>query len=334
VAAQASLFSAAIDFGAFPTLEDAAGAAGQFIATNNLVRIHAINLSFGIDVPSGYLGDGTNKFSSFIDWSARVHDVLYVVAGEEVNVPIGVPSDNFNGITVAMSRKDSSGKYRIVDDDNVFLSNPFSPLSERTYTDLLAPGRGVLVTGPGNSSSIAPPGTSFAAPHVTGGVALLQEHANTQIGNGVAGWTPQARRHEVMKAVLMNSADKVAGRLGSTRTVLKKNGDTWDQSLADRDSFIVLDEGMGAGHLNVARAVTQYASGAQGPNGVPVPLIGWDYDSTDFDGDINKYVLNQELAQGSYISITLAWDREVTFSVDNLTVATSLMVTAKSMRTM
>ncbi len=47
-----------------------------------------------------------------------------------------------------------------------------------------------------------------------------------------------------------------------------------------------------------------------------MPVIGWDYDSTSGLNDINKYAFSQELMAGSYISITLAWDREVTFLSD------------------
>jgi len=55
-------------------------------------------------------------------------------------------------------------------------------------------------------------GTSYAAPHATGVVALLQEYARA---NGLGA---DSRRHEVMKAVLMNSADKVAGLVCSPKT--------------------------------------------------------------------------------------------------------------------
>jgi len=55
---------------------------------------------------------------------------------------------------------------------------------------------------------------------------LLQNHANN------VGWVENARRHEVMKAVLMNSADKLEDNgdgnlLGMTRTVLDSNGNDW-----------------------------------------------------------------------------------------------------------
>ncbi len=311
---QAMLFGGGDAPGILQDAVDLAAVDAQHIVTRNNGDIAAMNMSFGFQPLPGELGDGTSTISSFIDWSASFHDTLYVIAGAETNNEGYLFVDTFNGIVVGFSQK-NNGVYRQVHTGNVSLPNPFSPLSERSYIDILAPGDNINMSGPGNGAFTAS-GTSYAAPHVTGTVALLQEHANTQIGNSVPGWGPLAKRHQVMKAVMMNSADKVSGRLGSTRTVLKKNGDTWDQSDADRDDFIPLDEEMGAGHLNVSRALTQYSSGAQGPNGVPVPLIGWDYDSTDFDGDINKYVLNQELVQDSYISITLAWDREVTFSID------------------
>jgi len=318
VAPQAKLFASGNVVGMFQDSLDIDSVTGQYIATRNNGNISAINMSFGYNALPGELGDGTSKISSFVDWSARVHDVLYVIAGSETSVPGRRLSDNFNGITVAMSKRDTNNIYSIVDGGNIFHSNPLSPRSQRTYTDLLAPGAGVTVAGQGNSSRTVS-GTSFAAPHVTGTVALLQEHAITQINNGITGWNPNenARRHEVMKAVLMNSADKVAGRLGSTRTVFKQDGvSTWDDSFAAFDDLLPLDEEMGAGHLNAARAVQQFAPGEFEPNGAPVPVIGWDYSDAGGLNSIKKYAFNQELLQNSYISITLAWDREVTFSSD------------------
>ena len=69
-------------------------------------------------------------------------------------------------------------------------------------------------------------GTSFAAPHVTGTIALLQQYA---VGNFAA--NANARRHEVMKAVIMNSADKIKDtgnglRLGMTRHHTPRQGNS------------------------------------------------------------------------------------------------------------
>jgi len=59
---------------------------------------------------------------------------------------------------------------------------------------------------------------SFAAPHVTATVALLQEFGDfalrrtlllRQLGIRQLNWSLASRRQEVMKAVMLNSADKV-----------------------------------------------------------------------------------------------------------------------------
>ncbi len=166
-------------------------------------------------------------------------------------------------------------------------------------------------------------GTSFATPHVTGTVALLQQYADQKIPSiGGPRWTANARHHEVMKAILLNSADKIQDTgngklLGMERTALDKDNKTWLQSEAylDIDGRRVLDDQMGAGHLNAKRALTQFKTGEfESSVTVAVPQIGWDYGTTDGGGDINKYLLNGSIAAGQYISMTLAWDRRIQFA--------------------
>jgi Ca2+-binding RTX toxin-like protein len=134
-------------------------------------------------------------------------------------------------------------------------------------------------------------------------------------------WDTDARSHQVMKAVLMNSADKKEGILGMKKTILNSDPKVeldWLHSDAFRQQEIPLDKEMGTGQLNASRAFTQFKPGEWGPadfvrqsEATRVPLIGWDSSFMFGDGLTNKYTFGQALKKGSYISMTLAWDRKV-----------------------
>ena len=173
---------------------------------------------------------------------------------------------------------------------------------------------------------------------------MLYQYANERISAGV-GWNAvNSRRHETMKAVILNSADKfiddgtvippgqvnpvpIGGLLGMTRTVLKEaqpgnpdptwfDSEAWDDSNEGVGSRVPLDIEMGAGHLNASRARTQFAAGEYDADGADIPTLGWDYGTTTGAADINRYQFAGELEGGSFISITLAWDRVVSFATD------------------
>ena len=336
VAPEALLYAA----GYKPTGFDAdpeAASMGQLIATRMTPtggRVHAINMSFAI---SGDVPDGDDLLTQFVDWSANHHDVLYVSAGREDNTASGVfaPTDNYNGITVGTSSKVGSVYSQVAprnDFDEPIVGSIEGP---RTAIGLLAPGEDIEMRGLGDilASDVVNDGTSYAAPHVTGTVALLQQFAGQKIiSPGGQQWNAtRARRHEVMKAVLLNSADKLkddgtfaapGSLLDMERTVLDQNGNNWLQSEAYGDepfsigSFVPVDKQMGAGHLNAKRALQQFSPGEYDSDAADVPVIGWDYGHTTGAGDLNKYAIAQPLLADSFISISMAWDRVVTFDND------------------
>ncbi len=149
-------------------------------------------------------------------------------------------------------------------------------------------------------------------------------------------WTgPAAYRHELMKAVLMNSADKlkddgsldypgIPGNipeghlLGMTRTVIRKDGSNYFASTSFPGpsqvfpDLVPLDIEMGAGHLNALRAFDQYKAGGYQYN-EEVAMRAWAVGETATGGPnrIRRYQLEDPISDQSFVSLTLTWDRHV-----------------------
>lgn len=303
----------------------------QHIALQNSGDVRAINFSFGEPLnrdprPDAVL-DGNALLTLCIDWSSRFHDVLYAIAGNQGKGGIPIPTDNFNGLNVAFSSR-RGGIFNKVDVSNLAgtnygvsgrLAGKEFNLDGRRSISLVAPGNNIPLLNPdGKLNKVT--GTSFAAPHVTATVALLQEFSDRQTHKKQLNWSVDARRHQVMKAVLLNSADKIQDignglNLGMTRTLIDKQNQNWLGSDAYKDPAIPLDAQMGTGHLNAFRAYKQFSAGQWQPS-VAVPAIGWDYRIVN-TGASTEYVLAKPLKQGSFVAITLSWDRLVELNDNN-----------------
>ncbi len=328
VAPDAQLYSAAVG-----TPEDLTGQpqeclASQHVALQNGGDVRAINFSFGEplipDAGNSAALDGNALLTKCIDWSSRTHKLLYVVAGNQGQGGIPIPTDNFNGINVAYSTE-RDGSFSRVDTSNLssapartsYYIPPEANAGNRRSIDLVAPGSGIDMFEP-DGTRIISSGTSFAAPHVVATVALLQEFGDRQFRAGASQWSLDSREPLVMKSVILNAADKVkdtgdGNLLGMSRTILDENGKDWLQSDAYKDQSIPLHAQLGTGHLNAFRAYEQLAGGQWAPGNIPV--IGWNYSRAEETQQ--DYAFEQPLAGGSYVSATLSWERVVELNSDD-----------------
>ena len=325
--------------------------AAQHVARQYNGTVRAINFSFGELLsedprPNAKL-DGDALLTLCVDWIAATYNTIPIVAGNQGKGGIPIPTDLYNGFTVGFTRE-ADGIYRQLDRGNL-IDEPYLDRNSNgkydqgeVFTDLNKDGkwtagvespidgrRSMAILAPGNNLKLPTlqgkfknaNGSSFATPHVVGTIALLHEYANRQITSGY--WSIDARRHELIKAVLINSADKLKdlgdGKiLGMSKTILDAFGKTWIDTEAYPSREIPLSRNLGAGQLNANRAFQQYQAGQQSPsNGLAnISAIGWDTNIVEVD-KYQEYVFSDSLVADSFISATLTWDRQVKLNDKN-----------------
>jgi subtilisin family serine protease len=300
------------------------------VLAGQISDVRAVNHSWGSGPLPANGNDGSDPSSLAMDYFSSRYDSLQVIAGDEEQMPPshpGAPSDAFNVLNVSMLTDASlmgTGVYDRYDNINRFVPSP----GFRDTVHLAAPGRAVLMPLLGGNTYATNNGTSFAAPHVTATTALLQQHGNAQAGPR---WDGSKRVHQVMKAVLLNSADKLkddgtivpkGNLLGMEKTIYTDPAgtQTWLNSGAYTDLNDPLDDNIGAGALNANRALKQYSPGefdSDVTSNGQIPLIGWDNAFSLGTGGVHNYFFNTSLLANSFVSITLSWDRIVNL-VDNV----------------
>lgn len=260
---------------------------------------------------------GNDPWTVSLDGMVAASHKTFVVSSGNSGPPVntvGSPSNGFNTISVAALAYGNDPNQYAYNQATDFSSRSPSDVGTptgvipliRAAVDISAPGDTLTLAyyggttgsnaggtdptnGAGNYYSGFAAGTSFAAPIVAAGAALVVDagYANFNGGESVDG--------RVIKAVLMNSADKTIG---------------WNNGQSVVNGVVTttqaLDYTTGAGALNLTKAFDQYLGGTTGGAGTDVQEIGWKL-GTVAGNDYVDYNIVPDLLGGTTFTATLTW---------------------------
>lgn len=202
--------------------------AAQYIAGGAGGQEHmtSINYSGAVKLTTEPL-DGTGLLAKGMDYLSSRHATIFVLAHNNDRVSTKyTPQDAYNVIVTggAIQSHGQDKPYDKVAADY----KPQYTADGRSMTDIIAPWDYAL-TLPNKTGGViaatyndkALKGNSFAAPLVNGTIALLEQYAANPDNNV----SLEFAQPEAIKAIILNSADKVAGRIGMGRTVLRQDGE-------------------------------------------------------------------------------------------------------------
>jgi len=289
-----------------------------------------INSSYGGRIDPG----GVDLFTIYTDaMSFTNSDTLHVISagnyGSSGANTVTTPGSGYNAMTVAAlgsanafnsvasfsSRAPQDFAYL-----NYAASNTVTISGVRAAVDIAAPGESLTSafyggqTGgnnaslPGSVDAGSNPsaydnvnGTSFSAPIVAGGAALLYSAAKTlpQLATNA-----EATESMVVKSLLLTGADKTTG---------------WSNGQATTNGVVTttqsLDWAVGAGRMNLERTFDVQVNGQTGVNGQSTGAQGavlgngWDFGASQ-NGINNDYTVSDVLLGGSTFTTSLSWMRE------------------------
>jgi hypothetical protein len=321
--AVATGFSAA-DLGSFDTTAESVITPFKALFTGvGGTRADVINSSWGMSDPTASAVE-----CLAIDGLARQNPTVAFVAsaGNGGTEAVAAPGACFNGIAVgSLGGADFLQPSEFSSRGLVDFYNPATGVTHsavRAAVDLAAPGEQLFLaaylggsgslgasTNPGIAAMIQNPsatdlyftnmdGTSYAAPIVAGGIALLKDVANTHPLYNLNA-LPLASDSRVVKSVLMAAAKITAG---------------WDngQTLINGVNVTTqaLDPATGAGALDLTGATSVYFYGTTdvaGAGGGSINPLGWDAGTINLNAAANDYTFATPFAQDFALTVALNW---------------------------
>ncbi|MGE3108446.1 MAG: S8 family serine peptidase [Phycisphaerales bacterium] len=285
-------------------------------------RANIINVSWGRDWDDP--DTETDGLALLGDWAMARHGVLMVAAAgnegseadrvgfEHARGRITSPGKGYNVLTVGGTARGAganlAARYQTVWSDSSYgpahYADGAGGFNYVDKPDVVAPATIVGLATNTNDTAYRDTngGTSFAAPQVAGTAAILHDY-----GRHNALSTDQ----RVMRAVIMNGANK---------SVQDRNNVRWDKNPNLGQGLHSVSNDTGTGMFDAAESFDQYAAGSHGPTfvgatytGNEVPLVGWNLNTVTGEGpsNSNDYRTQKELCKGSYVTATLAWNRQV-----------------------
>ncbi len=174
--------------------------------------------------------------------------------------------------------------------------------SVRARVDIAAPGEAVIAawstTNATGYASVS--GTSFSAPIVAGGAALIADAGKDKFATNA-----NARSNMVIQSVLQTGATKTAG---------------WDNGTTNVSGVLkttqALDYETGAGRMDVGTSLSIYSDGTtdvSGLSGGTIAAKGWDFGGAVVGQD-NDYTFAQLLEGGTKFTASLVWNAKVNYT--------------------
>lgn len=285
--------------------------------------------------------DAGTEESAFIDALAyeNKHTSITISAGNRINngsMSLNRPTSfaqSFNAISVGAL--DNVPNYDELAEFSVTSPSDFyNPITQETIKnvrpaiDICAAGTNIAgayydASNPVTDDFYVASGTSFSAPIVAGTVALmasLSKELESREDFSSAGWNADARDSRVVKAVLMNSADKPKdwdngqSVQDGVEFKIEFEGIQGAYSIQSFDGIIKTTQGLdfnyGAGMLNAEKALDQYVGMYTSGTSNNV----WLLDEVNFTAS-NLYHIG-EVDTGSTLTMTLVWQAIYEFSAE------------------